>query len=323
MRTAICCIAKCENNYLKEWVDYHLDLGFSHIYIWDNNNVDGERIEPLFEGEEMVTILDCRGEKAFQNKAYTVFYKQYGSQYDWIAFIDVDEFITFAEGSGLKTIDGFLGRFDDGVEIVHLNWMCFGDSGIVDLDDNYSVLDRFVSPLDFDKPVQYDFPENNHVKSIIRGGIDIGDTMITVHSPKGRNYVIADASGNMCANEYFKPYDFSVAYIRHFVTKTIYEWLLKITRGQATVHASSELYPIEKFFLYNERTAEKEKVIKDYLLFKMAIEQSVATDLAICRSEKQALGDELGALLVRYDSIIQSKSYRIGKILTGIFKKRL
>lgn len=322
MKSVICCIAKCENNYLKEWADYHLALGFSHIYIWDNNNVDGERIEPLFVGYDKVTVLDCRGEKAFQNKAYTKFYKQYGSQFDWIAYIDVDEFITFAEGSGIRTIDEFLSRFDEKVEIVHLNWMCYGDNGIVDLDDNYSVLDRFKEPLDYDKKVQYEFPENNHVKSIIRGRMDIGNTMITVHTPKERDYHVVDANGKPCKNDYFKPYDFSVAYIRHFVTKTIYEWLMKIAKGNVVSNASSELYPIERYFLYNKRTPEKEKVIRQYLVFKQAIEQSVATDLSIYREEVVYFKNQLDHVSRDYKVVLNSKAYRLGRFLLNPLRKK-
>ena len=41
MNTAICCIAKYENRYLKEWVDYHMELGFDQIFIFDNNTLNG------------------------------------------------------------------------------------------------------------------------------------------------------------------------------------------------------------------------------------------------------------------------------------------
>lgn len=34
---ALVCIAKDEDNYIQEWIDYHLKLGFSDIYIWQNN----------------------------------------------------------------------------------------------------------------------------------------------------------------------------------------------------------------------------------------------------------------------------------------------
>lgn len=40
MKSAICSIARNENEYLDEWVTYHLNLGFDHIFIYDNNNPD-------------------------------------------------------------------------------------------------------------------------------------------------------------------------------------------------------------------------------------------------------------------------------------------
>lgn len=319
MQTAICCIAKCENRYLEEWVDYHLSLGFDRIFIYDNNDVSGERILPSVAGNERVTIMDCRGKTSYQNVAYTEFYKRYGKEYDWIAYIDVDEFITFSPESGLHGIHEFLSRFDADVDIVHLNWMCFGDNDICELDDDYSVLRRFVKPLDFDKCIQYDFPENNHVKSIMRGGLDIGDRMIIIHTPKDGDFRTVGADGKPCANEFYKPYEFSTAYIRHYVSKSIYEWLIKINRGLATSNTASELYSIDRFFLYNDRTPEKEKVVKDYLFFKEAIELSVNTDLAISREALRKAERENGRLKKDLDSAVHSKAYRLGKILVSPF----
>lgn len=320
MKTAICCIAKCENNYIREWVDYHLALGFDNIFICDNNNVDGERIKPLFDDNRQVVVLDWRGKKACQSMAYSCFYKSIGKDYDWIAYIDIDEFITFAENSGLNTIEEFLDRFDDSVDMVHLNWMCFGDNGIVDV-DNFGVLKRFVNPLDYEKKIMYDFPENNHVKSLIRGGLDIGDSLIGIHTTKeGKDFSVVDAEGKNIVNDNFKPYNFSTVYIRHFVTKTIVEWLLKISRGRATLNASSELYPIEKFFLYNEKTPEKEKIVDSFLMFKKSIEQSIATDLGIYKKELEYTKNQLAHVSRDYNVVVNSKAYKIGRVLLKPFK---
>ena len=196
MLTAICCIAKCENRYLEEWANYHLSLGFDHIYLYDNNDPAGERVISSVSENERVTVIDCRGKTAYQNVAYTEFYKGLGKGYDWIAYIDIDEFITFSEESGLRSIKEFLSRFDSQVDIVHLNWKCYGNNDLVELVDDYSVLRRFVNPLPFDKRVQYDFPEDNHVKSIIRGGMDIGERMITIHTPKDGDYRTVGADGS-------------------------------------------------------------------------------------------------------------------------------
>ena len=35
LRLAICTMARKENLYIKEYVDYYLKLGFDHIYIFD------------------------------------------------------------------------------------------------------------------------------------------------------------------------------------------------------------------------------------------------------------------------------------------------
>ena len=320
MLTAICCIAKFENWYLEEWADYHLSLGFDHIYLYDNNDPAGERIISSVSENERVTVIDCRGKTAYQNVAYTDFYKRFGKAYDWIAYIDVDEFITFSEESGLRSIKDFLSRFDSQVDIVHLNWMCYGDDDIVDLDEDRSVIRRFKNPLPFDLQIQYDFPENNHVKSIIRGGMDIGERMITVHTPKDGDFRVVDAEGRPCKNDYFKPYDFSTAYIRHYVTKTIYEWLIKISKGIATSNAASELYSIDRFFLYNDRTSGKDKVIHDYLLFKEAIGLSVNTDLAICRAELQNLRKENARLKSQFQEVSHSKAFKLLRFIKNPVK---
>ena len=53
-----CCIittARYEEQYLDEWINYHLSLGFSHIYICDNN----EPKDTLKLEYEKVTIIPC------------------------------------------------------------------------------------------------------------------------------------------------------------------------------------------------------------------------------------------------------------------------
>ena len=37
MKTALVCIAKDEDNYLREWLDYHFKIGFDDAYVYCNN----------------------------------------------------------------------------------------------------------------------------------------------------------------------------------------------------------------------------------------------------------------------------------------------
>ena len=37
MKIALVCIAKNEDNYIKEWITYHKKLGFDDIFIYEND----------------------------------------------------------------------------------------------------------------------------------------------------------------------------------------------------------------------------------------------------------------------------------------------
>lgn len=39
-KTAILSLAKNENWYINDWVDYHVGLGFDRIFIYDNNDIE-------------------------------------------------------------------------------------------------------------------------------------------------------------------------------------------------------------------------------------------------------------------------------------------
>ena len=38
--SAVILLIKDENRYLKEWLDWHLNIGFDHVYIYDNGETD-------------------------------------------------------------------------------------------------------------------------------------------------------------------------------------------------------------------------------------------------------------------------------------------
>jgi len=67
----ICCIEKFESKYIKEWVDYHIKLGFEHIYIYDNDEIGDNSLYKIFANYFNVTIIDVRGvsDKMLQKRA--------------------------------------------------------------------------------------------------------------------------------------------------------------------------------------------------------------------------------------------------------------
>ena len=80
MKVALCTIAKMENRYIKEYVSYYKNLGVDVIYLYDNNDVDGERFEQVIDKEihdGSVVLLDYRGRKKCQVEAYQNCYEKY------------------------------------------------------------------------------------------------------------------------------------------------------------------------------------------------------------------------------------------------------
>jgi hypothetical protein len=60
MKISLVCIAKDEDNYIKEWIDYHKKLGFDDIFIYENNwdsNVNEENVHTIKMDGEIKVVL--------------------------------------------------------------------------------------------------------------------------------------------------------------------------------------------------------------------------------------------------------------------------
>lgn len=258
MRLALIAIGRRENRYALEFVEHYLALGFDHIFIADNNHDGEEHFEDVlgrYISDGSVSIHDYRGRETVQVAAYTELYALYGSRYDWVAFFDFDEFLVMADG----TLSGMLSAAGSkGADAVLVNWMCMTDSGLIH-DDGRPCMERFTEPVPYDLPVQYDFPDNDHVKSIIRGGIEDLRFRRNPHVPdNGLRCVTAD--GENCDCSPFHPYSFRTAYLKHFLTKTVEEWMTnKWQKGAGACSMENFLKRYkDRFFKYNEHTVEKQ-----------------------------------------------------------------
>lgn len=47
MKTAIVTIAKDEEKYIVEWLNYYRSLGASHFFIYDNNDIGNNQLPEL------------------------------------------------------------------------------------------------------------------------------------------------------------------------------------------------------------------------------------------------------------------------------------
>lgn len=256
MKVALCGIAKNENRYIKEWVEYHLGIGVDKVFIYDNNDPDGEKIVDAINNDS-ATVIDYRGKKYAQSSAYNDCFKKHHDEYDWFIYIDIDEFIVLEKP--LETIKDFLSLKEFNVaDIIRLNWMHFDDNGELDVKNgDYSVVSRFTRSIQHKK--------DTYGKSILRGTIDMANDHISVHGYYGKTSgKVVNAIGTPCNNTNCKVSDIPLyknAWINHYATKTIGEYVRqKYFRGDCTSSKNDGKYSsLDHFFEYNMKTREKEE----------------------------------------------------------------
>ena len=262
MKILLCCIGRQENAYIREFIDFYKHIGVTKICLCDNNRDGEENFEDAIDDyikSGFVILKNYRNlPPPVHLHAYTDCYKEYKNDYDWFLFFDIDEFMFINQDNSLQS---FLSRkeFND-FNKIHINWLNFGDSGQLRYVDA-PILQRLTQPIDVNSKSDYDFPDNFHIKSIVRGGLDYCEFNLT-HTPKtpGR---CCNANGVECnPNSPFVPYDYRVAGIRHFTTKTAEEYADKVNRGFGDINRD-KLQTIERFFKRNEVTKEKVEIFKE------------------------------------------------------------
>ena len=257
---AVCCIQRREERYLPEFVDHHLLMGVAHIFIYDNGR--GDEPAPQFD-DDRVTVINWRDKDNAQCEAYAHCYRQHGHEYAWIGFIDVDEHVQVRQG---ETLTGYLAAMAAmKADVVLLNWRVMTDNGLTHYDPR-PLKERFKEVMPLNQKVKYDWPENDHVKCFVRGGL--GDVEFrSPHHPETRIKCV-NVSGKEVKNcAFVQPFDHSVMRLDHYWTKTAEEWIgTKLMRGfpSGTTYMDNFIKAQERyFFAVNERTPEKEQILRD------------------------------------------------------------
>ena len=123
---AIVCIAKCEQDYIKEFVYYHRFIGICRFFIYDNDGLpvgDPKSLSSILKDESDCTILTIPQMDHVIYAAYDHFVSQVMplSDIEWFAFIDLDEFICPIKH---KTIQEFLEEYGHH-KAIGINWRLF------------------------------------------------------------------------------------------------------------------------------------------------------------------------------------------------------
>jgi hypothetical protein len=237
-KVAICCIAKNEDHYLIEWVEYHLQIGVTRFYIYDNESTTPiANILSAYVKKGIVKVEHFPGFK-MQMKAHKHCLANHGSECEWIAFIDLDEFIV------PKTQNGNLGDFLDNYKKfggLGIHWRVFGSNGHLERPEK-SQLESYTKR----SLVTEDM--NRHIKSVVQPR-HIKSVPKDPHHFKYR-------FGKYCVNENFERIDGPLAthtsnkiQLNHYFVRSLEDFRLKVARGRA----DSEMQrTVEEFQMVNE-----------------------------------------------------------------------
>ena len=130
MNSSICLLAKDENCYINEWLEWHLNLGFERVFIYDN-----ESTIPIIESinKDYINYCDIINwtsndyKKHMQVEAYADCLKKHKYDTKWLAFIDADEFIRLITATN---INDFLKDYEKYMGI-YVEWLTYNANGLI------------------------------------------------------------------------------------------------------------------------------------------------------------------------------------------------
>ena len=260
-KVCLCTIGKKENLYIKEFVMHYEKLGFNHIFLYDNNDENDEKFEDIIQDEinkGFVSIINYRNYRGINNNpqhtSYYDCYEKNNKTYNWIAFFDIDEFLEIKPNN--ITIQDFLDneRYKK-CQHIKINWMVYSDNDLLYY-ENKPLQERFTSKSNFNEI-------NRHIKPVVRGNLSVNywKTAETIHSTT-LDFIACTSSGKLTSAKMFKiNIDYGNAFLKHYITKTIEEYLEKFKKGFAThkFEYTTEHYrkKFDLFFQINRKTKEK------------------------------------------------------------------
>jgi hypothetical protein len=204
MKVALVCVAKWEDYYLDEWLDYNHKIGFDKIIMYQNDwRTDIER--PFLEKKEW----DGR---SVQLDIYNSFL-QTDTEYDWVAFFDCDEFLVLKKHNNVKEFIEEYGKHP----VLSFNWFMFGSWGLKTRTSN-SLLRMFPNR---NKNV------DQHIKVMVKR--DSGNRFILPHNCEGP---AMDTNGKLFNGPFNINGPSDVAYLNHYHNKTREDWMLRCERGR-------------------------------------------------------------------------------------------
>lgn len=251
---AVCTIIKDEHKILDEWIQHNISLGFSKIYLFEDiGSLGHEEICSKYKEVILQRIENTNYERYRgiwygswrQTAMMNMFLTEYRVCADWVAFIDVDEFIVFDEGYNLSKLTSEYKK-ENGI---YLYWKNYGASGYIEAQSGKTT-DIYVKEGRITK-----FDTTWAHKSLVNLTKYVELNMPSPHTiNKGVNTFGIHTNGIIC---------YGKCHINHYVTKSFEDYVEQIfLRGDV----SPSHRKFDFFFEINDDLKPRKEELIDKLL---------------------------------------------------------
>ena len=216
---ALCAIVKDEDPFLEEWICHHALIGVEAFIIYDNGSAYPvrNRLRSFMKGS-FLTVVDIPG-KAQQMIAYNHCLRNFGRDFRWLGFLDLDEYAVPKRTHDLRVL---LQDYEDAAAL-GLNWQCFGTNGHKARPQG-TQLENYVLALDCED-------WRKHIKSFVwpQGVFGMWNPHLSV-ALQGRNTVNERHDPVVGA---FSPFSAELGQINHYYYRSWQDYHEKLLRGRA------------------------------------------------------------------------------------------
>ncbi|TLU70996.1 FkbM family methyltransferase [Lichenicoccus roseus] len=228
-RCAVVLVVKDEAADIACWLAWHHIHRFDTCIVFDDDSTDGTwEILEHAAGVQDIRLCRTPGSREIffnlrQQMAYRIALQLYADEFEWIAFFDADEYVSFSAGLDLA---GFLDRFDD-ADGIAINWCNYGSSNHA-LKPQLPPVEAYTWHGDMQQPI------NRHVKSIVRPN-SVGPHWLNMHAfdialdryrdASHNRFTWARQPGIMSSSP-----DWSVAKLMHFQCRSMEDFLARLRK---------------------------------------------------------------------------------------------
>ena len=223
---AICVCAKDQHDDIQEWVEHYERIGAGKLYVFDDSSSPSmlDQLKHFIQSGLVEYHFIGQSTHSFISRPQLYVYDQciarYRSRHQFIAFIDVDEFLFLTDPS-VASMLALLHEYEDQGGLA-VNWVLFGSSGHIHKPHGGTIANYW-------KCVPSEHPESLHIKTLYVDRVSSDPHHFLYHACKTAvNEKFETVKGPRSSQS-----KTSRIALYHYVTKSRDEYSKKIERGSA------------------------------------------------------------------------------------------